>query len=343
MNDLNIYKPNTLYNKNNTLFAFDAFIKNDHLILIMPLYNNYPSLYNIHAYVKNGKIALVNDIIKDKYEATRIMIYKIQLKDKEEEYSCVVVYNNRIFTIKNNISEKSPFIKINNLSLTTLCKNDYELIQPFINYYVNSGVDIFYIYYNGLLTNNTCEHIKNICIKNNIPIHKIVFIEWNFDYWNKNSLHSKHHAQLGQLHHAIYFFGKKYGSHMIFCDLDEYLYIKDHSIGDYIKNNPKYDSICFNNIWSKSNNKDILPHEMSCFNNSFQCSRTTCEYGWRSKCIHKLSSIKTISIHKHDCYNKKNFLISKNHMMFHFYSWSQPNRKIESIQKNIEFKNITLL
>ena len=43
----------------------------------------------------------------------------------------------------------------------------------------------------------------------------------------------RHHAQLGQIHHAIYYYGKDICDYMIFCDLDEYLFIPNNSIIEF--------------------------------------------------------------------------------------------------------------
>ena len=144
-----IYKPNTLYNKNRTIFAFDAFIKNNFLYLVMPLYKNSPSTYQIKTFVNNGKISLYNNIIKNRYEATRILIYKID-SIETTDHICAIIYNNRKFTLSQKKIHGDLFDN-SFLSLTTLCKNDYALIQPFIKYYESNGVERFYIYYNGTL------------------------------------------------------------------------------------------------------------------------------------------------------------------------------------------------
>lgn len=332
MEELTIYKPNSLYNKNGSLFAFDAFIKNNFLYLVMPLYKNYPSCNQIHAFIKSGSIILYDDIIKNSREATRILIYKI-ISQESSGHICAIIYNNRKFTINQNNTNVENLFDNSYLSLTTLCKNDYELIQPFINYYVKNGVERFYIYYNGIITPDIQENIITICHKYTIPMKKIIFIEWNFAYWHNNSLHTTHHAQLGQMHHALYFFGKSHSQYMIFCDLDEYFYIKNGTIENLIRKNEIVDTFCFHNSWAQLINMQINDHKNIEFPKTFIHSKTVHNYGWRSKCIHKVGSVRTISIHKHDLYNKRNPLLSKKYVMFHFYNWTQLDRKIESIEK----------
>jgi hypothetical protein len=342
MESLTIYKPFTLYNKNGSLFAFDAFIKNNFLYLVMPLYKNYPAFNQIQVFVKNGSIILHDDIIKNRREATRILTYKI-ISQETSGHICAIIYNNRKFTINQNNTNAELLFDNSYLSLTTLCKNDYELIQPFINYYIRNGVERFYIYYNGIITPDIKQNIVNICHKYDISMKKIIFIEWNFAYWHNDSLHSIHHAQLGQMHHALYFFGKSHSQYMIFCDLDEYFYIKNCTIENSLRKNELADTFCFHNSWAKLINKRISEYRNIEFPKKFLHSKTAHGYGWRSKCIHKVSSVKTIDIHKHDLYNNSNPLLCKKNVMFHFYNWTQLGRKIEDIEnKHVQFLEIDI-
>jgi len=341
MSKLTIYKPNALYNKNGTLFAFDAFIKQGFLYLIMPLYHNYPSTHNIQVFVKHGKITIHSNLIKYKDEPVHIMIYKIH--SREPQNQCAIIHNNRKFVIPDVWAAHEHLYKTCNLSLTTLCKNDYPLLQPFINYYKELEVERFYIYYNGKITGELEKKIEKLCEKNNIDINNIVFIEWNFSYWHKNSLGTSHHAQLGQMHHAIYFFGKNYSKYMIFCDLDEYLYVKKSTLGMLIKSHPEADSFAFHNIWAhhepENTNSEVIERD---FNKTFYCSTNISPYGWRSKCIHKLSSVQTINIHKHKTYLNSHCVVVQNQIMFHFYNWGQISRTIDAIEKGVVFKQITV-
>ena len=50
----------------------------------------------------------------------------------------------------------------------------------------------------------------------------------------------KHHAQPGQMHHALYKYGKNNYNYMIFCDLDEYIFIPNKTIKEYIFENKHY-------------------------------------------------------------------------------------------------------
>jgi len=178
------------------------------------------------------------------------------------------------------------------------------------------------MYYNGITT----EEIKNICNFENVTL-----IEWNFNYWNYNCKYP-HHAQLGQINHALYYFGKNLNEYMIFCDLDEYLNISNYKLKDFIKDNNQIDVFGFNNIWSDTvdgNIPIVLP-------NSIMVSKDKYNYTKRSKNIYKVNSISIITIHEPYSFSKDfkdiKKLIDLN--MYHFYKWTN-NSIRERVNANI--------
>ena len=238
---------------------------------------------------------------KLEYEAIEILIYDFISSDLINEI--IVDYNNikQLYILKQIKSEL-----INELSLTTLFKDDYNLITIFYNYYIKQGVTNFYLYYNGKLSND-------IILKYNLP--GVTLIEWNYPYWIKNYF-SNHYAQMGQMHHALFKFGKDLNKYMIFCDLDEYLYIPNIKLIDYIKNNDNIDIFGFNNLWCDVEQIDInIP-------NNINCSDEILKFKDRSKCIYNTEIVNTIGIH----YTNNNFtrlpVINNDNIMLHFYKWS---------------------
>lgn len=333
-----IYNQLPIYNKQGVLVAFDVFIKNDCVFLIMPLYHNYPHYSEFNIQIKNAIIRFQEDIIKDVYEAHRILIYKIiSNNNTNNEVILSIKYQNVIYSCKRLIN--NPIHEDVFLGQTTLCQNDYMLLNVFTNHYTEQGVERFYIYYNGKLTKEILNYVSNLKNTNNI-----ILIQWDFPYWHDNTRHSKHHAQLAQIHHAIYFFGKKHVNFMIFCDLDEYFYIsKDVSLFNFVKQRPGICTFTFLNVWAQplhtrdnGTNNERLP-------NKFLKSSHKHDYKWRSKCIHNINYIKTINIHHHYAYNIKNPLIyNNNNTMFHFFNWTQKNRTIDSIEKGVQFEMVEL-
>ena len=200
---------------------FDIFYKEHNVYMIMPIYNEKVSSKEIIVKINNTELTLTTEFVKDTYEPIVIFVYSctsmpdtinltVQYKDITNSYLLQHI----------GVSE----IKIP-LSLTTLFKNDYKLFPIFYKYYKNQGVSHFYMYYNGIITNE---------ITNMFNFDDVTLIEWNFNYWNDKTCKYVHHAQLGQIHHALYKYGKKVSNYMIFCDLDEYLHIPNITLYKYI-------------------------------------------------------------------------------------------------------------
>ena len=89
--------------------------------------------------------------------------------------------------------------------------------------------------YNGLLN----DKIKEI-----FNYDDVTLIEWDFRYWNDKEKHKyKRHAQAEQIHHALYKYGKDNYKYMIFNDLDEYFFIPNIKLIDYIKSKSNVTSL----------------------------------------------------------------------------------------------------
>ena len=293
-------------NSKNVLY-FNIFINNEVLYIIAPLYKTV--IIDHMKVIVNDENIICKKIVKNKYEATQILYAAIK---KAKMYNIKIRYKSKVklFTLTENIEKK------NKLVLTTLFKDDYNLINNFYDYYVKQGVEYFYLYYNGKLN----DKIREVCDKPNIKL-----IEWDFEYWNTDSKFSKHHAQIGQMHDAIYRYGKNYSDYMIFCDLDEYMYVKDKTLLQLIETNTNIESFGFCNKWSETIDKKI-PEK---FPNEFY-TYPRIRFGSRSKCIHKIKNLEYISIHYG--FQKKTL---NNFDLFHFYNWTQKNRKINSGKKKL--------
>lgn len=297
---------NFLIEGNNFLF-FDIFHKNNLLFLICPVNNDGINISEINIYNNDIKLLLKDKYSKLEYEAVEILIY---------DFISNEIFNKITVNFKNIIKEyllENIKTKINNkLSLTTLFKDDYKLIDLFYNYYIKQGVTNFYMYYNGKLS-------EEIILKYNLP--EIILIEWDFPYFKRNN-YSSHYAQIGQIHHALFRYGKEYNEYMIFCDLDEYLYIPKIKLLDYFNSNSSIDMFAFNNLWSDIEDTKIP----TVFPNKIKCSNIILEYRNRSKCVYKTNMINTINIH----YNNylKNIIVN-DLIMLHFYKWNGTRNSID--------------
>ena len=209
------------------------------------------------------------------------------------------------------------------LAITTLFKDDWRLFSIYYDYYKKQGVKHFYLYYNGVVT----DEIEKLFNKNDVTL-----VEWNFKYWNNKPCKYKHHAQIGQIHHAIYRYGKDNWKNFGFCDFDEYLYIEKDTLSSFVNKYSNTDLFGFCNRWSKTLT-DEIPET---FPVNFKTS-SPMPYGdkRRSKNIYKMNSVVLIGIHG---YYKMNVLTPVkilNLSMFHFCNWSSQNRTIDNINQTI--------
>jgi hypothetical protein len=303
---------------NTDVLFFDIFFKNNKIYLILPIYNEPYSTDDIC--IKHNEIPLqiTTKYMKNQYEPILIYIYDFFVDDINtiKTIELTVEYKNIIknFQLKHIITSEIQ----NNLTLTTLFKDDYKLFPFFYDYYKKQGVSHFYMYYNGKIT----PEIQKIFEGNDITL-----IEWDYIYWNDMSSSKnkyQHHAQLGQIHHAIYRYGKDINDYMIFCDFDEYLRIPNHTLLSFVNNYPNIDVVGFRNKWAEV----VEPFDNS-KPNIFPSKIITSKpfiYGERSKNIYKLSSINTISIHFGHNYTKTNLIGYTELFMYQFYKWANSER-----------------
>ena len=316
--------------KTNVLF-FDIFFKNNKIYLILPIYNQPYSTNDIFIKVDNNPKPLIvtTKYIKNEYEPILIYIYDYYSSINTNTIHVSVEYKNIVHSYS---LEHIVTTMTNKLTLTTLFKDDYETFPFFYKYYKDQGVSHFYLYYNGRITPEIYEYIKS-----NNDNNDITLIEWDFHYWNfldedkdktiaKGEYLYAHHAQMGQIHHAIYRYGKELNEYMIFCDFDEYLYIPKTSLLQFILQYPTIELIGFRNKWADL--LDEKKHSNNQFPSKLITSSTIFNYGVRSKNIYKLSSVNTIYIHFCRNFNKPNIISYIDFYMFHFYKWSDPNRVI---------------
>lgn len=289
---------------NNRLLFFDIYHKDNQLILICPVYDKIdPSEFiNRIKITNNGNLLQPEGYrAKIEYESTLIIGYKFissnELNTINVEFNGIT----KIFTLKQNKD-----IEQNKLTITTLFKDDFKLIDIFYPYYLNQGVELFYLYYNGILT----PEIKQLFLKKGIKL-----IEWNFKYLSSNSIFI-HHAQMGQIHHSLWKYGKNRSDYMIFCDFDEYLTVDNKTLIDEIYDK-KYDYFGFCTQWCiTSEIPKSLPFNFT--------KGEIINYPVRSKCIYKVSAINIIGIH----YSKDNLNGKSDYIMYHFLNWSNIKRTI---------------
>jgi hypothetical protein len=329
------------YINNVNLLFFDIFYKNNKVYLIMPIYIEPYTINNFLLILNKKNLIPSEKYIKDSYEPISVFVYDIDETEQTEQHIDSIT----IDILCNNVKKSYHLNHISTtdkpkhfLTLTTLFKHDASLFPFFYNYYTKQGVSHFYIYHNGIITPEIYKLFNRPQYKN------VTLVEWNFHYWNPREFKYFHHAQMGQIHHALYRYGKDVSEYMIFCDFDEYLHIPQPQpqpqpqplLHQYIKDNPSIDIFGFCNIWADTfhnvyPNSPVIPKQILAVaeHNS---------YTERSKNIYKVSSIKTTGIHQlcDDDYlsNLKSILDLK---MYHFYKWSSKSRVIDNCTNPVEF------
>ena len=313
-------KVNSFPLSNTEVLFFDIFFKNNKIYLILPIYNEPYSTDDIIIKINNNPKPLIitTKYMKNQYEPILVYIYDYYVVEKK--ITATVEYKGIIkeYELEHIVTSE---IKHHILSLTTLFKNDYKLFPFFYDYYKKQGVSHFYMYYNGKLTDEIRQFFDNNA--------DVTLIEWDYVYWNDMTLSKnkyQHHAQLGQMHHAIYKYGKDINDYMIFCDFDEYLHIPNNTLYEYIIQRPGIDVVGFRNKWA-----DPVDYFDNSKPNTFPSKLLTSKpfrYGERSKNIYKLSSINTISIHFGHTYTKPNLVGYTDLFMYQFYKWTDPGRII---------------
>jgi hypothetical protein len=302
---------------------YDIFYKNNNIYIILPIYNVPTDSSSI-------KIKVDNDELKTPitYKCASgnesILIYIYNYVSNVYEINVTIEFNNIIKIFKLNHIKVNEF-PVNELSLTTLCKDDYTIFPLFYEYYKNQGVSHFYIYYNGIIT----PEIQKV-----FELDNVTLIEWKFKYWNDRTKNKySHHAQTGQINHALYRYGKDISNYMLFCDLDEYCYIPNFSIKQYILDNKHINMVGFSNYWSNTID-NTYPEK---FPNKFLTVKEGIPYPSRSKTLYKTNSINIVRIHTINntlyCKNKDKNL---KFMMFHFYNWTRKDRKIKEVDNLFE-------
>ena len=304
--------------KKDVLF-FDVFYKNNKIYLILPIYNQPYSPNDIKLQVNNDTHPLVlsKKFERNGYEPTLIYVYDYFAFSKKIKLT--VEYQNTIrrYNLKHIICNDT----LKKLGLSTLFKDDYLAFPFFYEYYKKQGVSHFYMYYNGKIT----PEIREIFTKNKSDV---TLIEWDFRYWNfldeekeaaieKGDYLYAHHAQPGQLQHAIYRYGKDVCEYMAFCDFDEYLHIPNMNLSQFLQQYPDVDIVGFCNKWAETTSVEDLKTHTTILTSE------PIPYGKRSKNIYKMSSVNTIYIHFCYDFTKTNIAGYTDFFFYHFYQWNK--------------------
>lgn len=247
-------------------------------------------------------LPLVDKYIKIDYEPIKIYLF-------QPVHMCTI----SIFPKKKVLLNYSHVVELDiinefnsnfDLVLTTLFKfNKKEEIIFFLNYYRLQGVQYFYLYYNGLLCDLDIDIYTYLKSQNDITL-----IEWNFIYFLPTSFPFKHHAQLGQIHDALYRYRTNY---MVFCDMDEFMCMRNGKklIEEILESKKEEYQFC----------NYLIKEKYELTNKIFPLEKKMNPFRVRSKVIIHCSFVSLMNIHYVYKYKKKNYPISlsKSNILFH--------------------------
>ena len=162
----------------------------------------------------------------------------------------------------------------------TLFKDDINLIEPYVRHHRKLGVEHFYLYYNGV---GAIEKL---------PVFvDVTYMSWPHVY-RFNGLHV---AQLGAMTDMLAM-AKHVAEYVLFSDLDEYLVWRPRHVTlcDFIAlNGFKVYAFLNNFILLEDPSRIGLQIDEGRYKKTLQM-----EFGKRSKCIVKASSINVMGVHK---------------------------------------------
>ena len=251
-----------------------------------------------------------------------VIIFNLPKNIKNNSYIDIkILYNSPYHNINKNMKlVYKNFKKKYNFCVNTLFKDDIYLFDNWINYYNEQGVDYFFLYCNKKLTPkiiNTCKKYTNVLL-----------IQWDYHWMIHPKLgRMEHHAQLGQIAHTPFKYGKPLSKWMMNIDSDEYLYTSKISLNKYLKINSRFDIIYFFNHFSRIKDSKIPHHNiynMKKINVYALKNNTGMD---RVKYIYKTNKLISNTIHWHMTYDNINIklnVIKKNkNKIFHFENWGK--------------------
>lgn len=317
-------KINSLKIKDEKFLYFDCFARNKELILILPSYYEFPELYkDLYVSFGNQQLSLKESIIYEKNEGVIILIYFFDF-DVNSFYNIDIECTKLNLKTNLNIFHKG-IPKTDDLYVSTLFKNDIYLIPNWINHYKNLGFNKFILYCNHPLEkiNSLIEKCKNIIVEKFKDVNleqDILFLEWNFNYFNKDNIEFTnniplsqyvHHAQPAQINHCLWKYSKPLTNYYLNLDLDEYLLLN----GDQTLNEDCY---IFEGEWTfNKNNKIPLFEVINCKElNDFRLE----EKDGRTKYLVNPDSVKCLGINSPKDDIPKRCI--ENYKLLHLYNWS---------------------
>ncbi len=287
-----VIKPTNVYIDDRILFSNISLCKNKIVLTTMHYKINNWNLDDIHISINNCKI--INKSIydnDDNYESSTAIIIEI---DTIPHNVCLKIaykdtYNFYFYLEQLNIID-------HNISAMTLFKDDYFLLERYLKYYGDLGVEVFYIYYNKKIDTILLEDISNMNKFN----MKIYLVEWDYPYWWKDTMIPKYHfSQTMAINDSLNIL-KNYSNYCLYNDLDEYIILNETTTNfkELIELNQETDIFVFKNQFCKMGDNLIKYNN---FNEIFDLSmiiKGLYYDQFREKNLIKLKSVNVMGVHK---------------------------------------------
>jgi hypothetical protein len=348
---INYYYPKYLKYNNDFYLFFDIFIKNNDLFIIVPIYDKFILDENKLYIIFNNKQLILKEAIKYiEYEGIIILKFEINSElNINNEFKIIYDKITSFINIELIIKDKINIIN-NNICISTLFKDDYFLLDTWIEYYSKKNLTDFYLYVNSKIE-KIKDKLSNILKKYNR--YNITIIEWDFNYWN-NTPKFKHHAQIGMLNHCLYNYAKNF-NYWLNIDLDEYI----NNI-NIIDNN--FDLYLYNNRWAKLENNNTPSKYLNLYNTKFYLGNiqhyskknnndNICNFIKthknkiyllinRTKWIINTNKFKAVGIHLPKFIFNYNYHINNTDLWFaHFSNWTNSNVRNHFFEDNYILNN----
>jgi hypothetical protein len=253
--------------KDRYLFA-DAFIADDHLVLVSTFYPDVLIAFDdVRVVVDGVRLTVFEEVAYNEYEPVRVVRYPLPAR---AQYAVAITYGER--TLSARLSPDP--ITTPTLALATLFKHDAVNVELCYRYYRAQGFERFYFFYNGDL--NQLDREGSRCaafaqLRTPLPRGPdIVYGSWPFTYWiqrdspafnalllDPQAAHNTHHAQMLFLSMVRERFLRR-SSHLALVDLDELLHVPGETLAAHLtRTNPTH--ISAPNHWAALTPPPPLP------------------------------------------------------------------------------------
>lgn len=254
----------------------------------LALYSNM--ILNVNGSRKEFRI-----VERRKYEPSLICIAEdFSWRDMEKIQIEICMSSNTVDGGQDKISmriEKEHYDKYL-LAAMTLFKYDYRLMELYVDYYSNMGVECFYFYFNGKISENMFDFMKGY----NVPIH---VMEWDYPYWIEKTTQStvQHNAQVMAIMDSLYLM-KHMTKYCLYNDFDEYIFPSTLKLTDLVQIYPNVNDFNFFCHWA-SIGQDLVSYENTkekFYSEKLIINRNHCGFE-RRKSLVKVEDVRIMRIH----------------------------------------------